>query len=419
MYGDALAPYRAGRLRSDAEVEWIECTTHRLRDFEVLYLERHHNITQTFIPLGGDPIVVAVAPADAPIVNGLPDLDEVRAFIVPGTMAVNLHLGTWHEVPFPTVDGQTTLLTSHSGVTTGSGSLDASGEIDRAADAEEKRDVRERAGVRLMIDAAALVLTWKAARGQAAHRVRPLVGDAEERRARGSVRRTGAQGPERGRRDRGIHALVTVPAGWSGDLGGGERRVELFCPLFARCAGGRRRVGRRRLVRRRPGLGARDRRPAAGPTLVLLMVEDALPAGPAAAINVIDSHERRLELPGPNVPAGLAIKRLRVDADRGDWTWIGAGAPGYLEERAEIHPTVEEAFVLRGDVLLGERGEMGPGDYFWRPPNVRHGPIYCRSGRLILFRTKGGGLTTTYEAVPGWRDLVAAYRAREPLYQGP
>jgi len=90
-------------------------------------------------------------------VNGLPDLGEVRAFVVPGTMAVNLHFGTWHEVPFPTVEGQTTLLTSHAGVTAGWGSLDASGEIDRAADAEEKRDVRERAGVRLMIDAAALV----------------------------------------------------------------------------------------------------------------------------------------------------------------------------------------------------------------------------------------------------------------------
>jgi hypothetical protein len=159
---------------------------------------------------------------------------------------------------------------------------------------------------------------------------------------------------------------------------------------------------------------------AAGePALLLLMVEELVDRAPPAAINVIDSHERRLELPGPDVPAGLAIKRLRVDPERGDWTWIGAGAPGYLEDRAEIHPTVEEAFVLRGDVLLGERGEMGPGDYFWRPPNVRHGPIYCRSGRLIFFRTKGGGLTTTYEDVPGWRELVASYRARESLYQGP
>ena len=155
VYGDALAPYRAGRLRSDAEVEWI-ITTYRLREFRVQYLERHHNITQAFIPLGGDPIVVAVARPDAPLTNGVPDLQEVRAFVVPGTMAVNLHLGTWHEVPFPTVEGQTTLLTSHSGVTAGWASLDESGEIDRPEADEEKRDVLERTGVRLVIDPGAL-----------------------------------------------------------------------------------------------------------------------------------------------------------------------------------------------------------------------------------------------------------------------
>ena len=155
VYGEALSPYRAGRLRSDAEVEWI-ITTHRMREFRVLYLERHHNITQTFIPLGGDPIVAAVARPDAPLENGVPAIDEVRAFIIEGTTAANLHLGTWHEVPFPTVEGQTTLLTSHSGVTTGWGSLNEAGEIDRPQDAEEKRNVLERTGVRLMIDIPAL-----------------------------------------------------------------------------------------------------------------------------------------------------------------------------------------------------------------------------------------------------------------------
>jgi hypothetical protein len=213
-------------------------------------------------------------------------------------------------------------------------------------------------------------------------------------------------------------ALVSVPRAWSGDLGGHDRRIELLCLRGALELDGRGfRDGWYADV---PAWAPPARVAAPDEALVLLMVEDHTPASVAeAAIGVIDTHERRLELPGPNVPAGLAIKRLRVDDERGDWTWIGAGAPGYLEDRAEIHPTVEEAFVLRGDVLLGERGEMGPGDYFWRPPNVRHGPIYCRSGRLIFFRTKGGGLTTTYEEVPGWRELVASYRSKEALYQGP
>lgn len=212
-------------------------------------------------------------------------------------------------------------------------------------------------------------------------------------------------------------AVVSVPRDFSGDLGGHDRRFELLCLRGELEIDGH--PFRDGFYADVPAWASRSRVVAAQDALVLLMVEDRVPRGDAAGVNVIDTHERRLELPGPDVPAGLAIKRLRVDDERGDWSWIGAGAPGYLEDRAEIHPTVEEAFVLRGDVLLGERGEMGAGDYFWRPPNVRHGPIYCRSGRLIFFRTKGGGLSTTYEAVPGWHELVATYRAKEPLYQGP
>jgi ureidoglycolate lyase len=157
VYGDTLSPYRAGRLVSDADIEWIY-TTHRLREYRVLYLERHHNITQTFIPLGGAPIVVAVAPPEAEVRNGFPALEAVRAFVVPGTAAVNLHRGTWHEVPFPVVEGQATLVTSHAGVTTGWATLDERGEIAKADQGEEKLDVLGRTGVRLLIDIPASVL---------------------------------------------------------------------------------------------------------------------------------------------------------------------------------------------------------------------------------------------------------------------
>ncbi len=153
--------------------------------------------------------------------------------------------------------------------------------------------------------------------------------------------------------------------------------------------------------------------------LVLVMVEPESEAGGGGRVDVIDTNERRLEDHGvEGVPPGLVIKLLRVDEEKGDWTWICAGPPGWREDRAEIHPTVEEALVLRGDVLLGERGEMGPGSYFWRPPMVRHGPMYSRGGNLIFFRTKGGGMAVTYEEVPGWRQLVDEYRSREPLYLG-
>jgi len=158
VYGDALSPYRAGRLVSSAEVEWIY-TTHRLREYRVRFLERHHDLTQTFIPLGGDPIVIAVAAPDAELRDGLPAVEAVRAFVVPGTAAANLHRGTWHEVPFPVADGQVTLLTSHAGVTTGWAELDERGEIARAEQGEEKLDVEARAGVRLMIDVPSALVT--------------------------------------------------------------------------------------------------------------------------------------------------------------------------------------------------------------------------------------------------------------------
>ena len=215
----------------------------------------------------------------------------------------------------------------------------------------------------------------------------------------------------------GAHtSLIELTRGWSGDVGRSERRIELLA-LRGTCQLGGTQFGEG-CYADVPARANDSLLVAVTDALVLVMVED--PGGTVGgSTTLIDTHALRLELPGPGVPAGLAIKRLRVDERRGDWTWIGAGAPGYLEDRAEIHPTVEEAFVLRGDVLIGERGEMGPGDYFWRPPNVRHGPIYCRSGRLIFFRTKGGGLSTSYEEVPGWRALVDRYRAQEPLYQGP
>src|SRR5262245_16554764 len=149
VYGDTMEVYKAGALESDAPVEFIWTKYTSTRDNRVLYLERHHQITQTFIPLGS-PIIAIVAAPDAKIENGLPALDEVRAFYVPADRAVNLARGTWHEVPMPLEPGAVTLLTSHSGVTKGWAHLDESKEIKQLD--EEKRDVTERTGVILRVE---------------------------------------------------------------------------------------------------------------------------------------------------------------------------------------------------------------------------------------------------------------------------
>lgn len=210
-------------------------------------------------------------------------------------------------------------------------------------------------------------------------------------------------------------ALVELPHGHRADLSGGARAVELFglrgeLSLEAQPFG----AGSYAYVDRGAADAPLD---AHGDGLVLAMVEEEGLPPAAAPIEVIDTNRRRLDDHGvAGVPPGLVIKLLRVDEARGDWTWLCAGPPGWQEDRAEIHPTVEEALVLRGDVLLGERGGMVAGDYFWRPPYVRHGPMYSRGGNLIFFRTKGGGMDVTYEEVPGWQRLVDAYRDAEPLF---
>jgi ureidoglycolate lyase len=149
VYGDTMEVYKVGFLDTDAPVEYIWTRYTSTRDMRVLFLERHHQMTQTFIPLGS-PIVAIVAAPDCRLENGLPALEEVRAFYVPADRAVNLARGTWHEVPMPLEPGAVTLLTSHSGVTKGWAHLDETKEIAQLD--EEKRNVTDRTGVVLRVE---------------------------------------------------------------------------------------------------------------------------------------------------------------------------------------------------------------------------------------------------------------------------
>ncbi|NQV81080.1 MAG: ureidoglycolate lyase, partial [Alphaproteobacteria bacterium] len=61
------------------------------RDLAFSWFERHLKGTQTFVPLNGARSVIAVAPpyeSDNP--EALPKLDEVRAFVLDGSMGINL-----------------------------------------------------------------------------------------------------------------------------------------------------------------------------------------------------------------------------------------------------------------------------------------------------------------------------------------
>jgi ureidoglycolate lyase len=62
-------------------------------------LERHRNVTQSFIPLGGSPAVIAFAePTDADDPTAVPDPGQVRAFLIDGTQGYLMKRGTWHSL---------------------------------------------------------------------------------------------------------------------------------------------------------------------------------------------------------------------------------------------------------------------------------------------------------------------------------
>ncbi len=64
------------------------------------HLNAHHRATQTLVPLAARPALLIVAPPGLTFATRA-DLDQVRAFVLDGSAAVNLGHGTWHWGPYP------------------------------------------------------------------------------------------------------------------------------------------------------------------------------------------------------------------------------------------------------------------------------------------------------------------------------
>lgn len=136
--------YRPALIHADTETEWLLTRT-SVREFRLIYLERHRQLAQAFIPLGGAPFLSVMAPADAREEDGFPAFDEIKAFIVPGDRGIQIDAGVWHEPPFALVDNSLQLITSHQALTRGLGSnLNERREIDQLD--VEKRNLTERTG---------------------------------------------------------------------------------------------------------------------------------------------------------------------------------------------------------------------------------------------------------------------------------
>jgi ureidoglycolate lyase len=114
-YGDKLDLYREN-FETDQPIEWF-IVVGRPRWNGVLFLERHKQLTQTFIPVGGKPFYTIVAPPEAVDRDGFIQPDQMRAFSVPGDAAIQIHRGTWHENPMPLQNDTRLLVTSHANLT--------------------------------------------------------------------------------------------------------------------------------------------------------------------------------------------------------------------------------------------------------------------------------------------------------------
>lgn len=90
----------------------------------------------------------------------------------------------------------------------------------------------------------------------------------------------------------------------------------------------------------------------------------------------------------PGFPVGAMRKTMRIHPDTGAGSWILGMLPQIRDLRREIHPTAEEAYTLVGQ-SVSDRGVSRPGEYFWRPPFIPHGPFETEVGVMTFFRTDG------------------------------
>lgn len=101
FYGDAVSLRKPAAFVTDNTLEVSVATIHR-RPLQVNWLERHFLHTQTFIPLGGKPMLLVLAPPTPEA--ELPDIADVRALLFDGSAGFALKIGAWHEFPMALVD---------------------------------------------------------------------------------------------------------------------------------------------------------------------------------------------------------------------------------------------------------------------------------------------------------------------------
>lgn len=95
----------------------------------------------------------------------------------------------------------------------------------------------------------------------------------------------------------------------------------------------------------------------------------------------------------------LARKVLRMGANDSGRTYLLTGLPhgrpDVADMQLELHPHAEEMFLITGELSAPE-GIMTGGAYFYRPPEIPHGPHVSDLGFLMLMRNPGSNKVITH-----------------------
>jgi len=108
-FGTLITPEEDGALFSDMDAQLV--LNNGIPRFYIMELgerphvikqiTRHRKVTQTLASAGGEPWILIVAPpSDDESDNAKPDLGQLKAFEIPGDLAIMLYCGTWHAGPY-------------------------------------------------------------------------------------------------------------------------------------------------------------------------------------------------------------------------------------------------------------------------------------------------------------------------------
>lgn len=108
-FGQLISPSEDGESLGDADAQLkLDAGTPRFyimklhgRGLVFSQITRHRRVTQCLASVGGAPWFIALAPpGDVHDPEAKPRHEDIRAFHIPGDVAIKLHVGTWHAGPF-------------------------------------------------------------------------------------------------------------------------------------------------------------------------------------------------------------------------------------------------------------------------------------------------------------------------------